>query len=230
MYIFSLSMPYYTANYRRGKNKGRGKRKPKPWYDQQYSAWQLAKKAWDAAKYIKGLVNTEYKYCDASLSSTAIDTSGSSTILSSVVEGSDYNQRDGISIKAKSIFLRGNVTMPASATGVGQRLRLILVRDNEDSTPSFGDLLDTVSVLGPLNHVNTGRFTVLWDHTVAVSNGGSQIVPFKKYISLNNHVKFSNSTTGIKTGHMYLFYISDGTTATTKPLLEFYSRMRFIDN
>jgi len=113
---------------------------------------------------------------------------------------------------------------------VGQRLRLMVVRDNEDSTPTFGDLLETVNIMGPLNHINTGRFNVLWDHTFAVSNGGNQIVQFSKYINLNNHIKWSNSTTGIKTGHYYVFYISDGVGATSNPLLEFYSRIRFIDN
>jgi len=187
-------------------------------------------KAWQAAKYIKGLVNTEHKYIDTTLASVGVNSTGVVAHVSAVSEGSDYNQRDGISVRAKSLYIRGAVTMPAAAVNVGQRLRLMVVRDNEDSTPTFGDLLETVNIMGPLNHINTGRFNVLWDHTFAVSNGGNQIVQFSKYINLNNHIKWSNSTTGIKTGHYYVFYISDGVGATSNPLLEFYSRIRFIDN
>lgn len=194
------------------------------------STAMMAYKAYKTASYLAGLINVEKKFCDVSFAPTAVNNTGNSSWLSSISEGTDYNQRNGISVKAVSLSLRGSVQLPPSVANEGQQIRLILVRDTEDTIPGFGDLLEAVTTYSPLNHINVSRFQVLWDHVYTLSAAGTTVVQFRKYFKCSDHIKWSNTTTGIREGHFYLFYVSDGTGATSNPLLNFYSRMRYIDN
>lgn len=220
-------MVYYRKN--KGKGKGKGSKK---WWDKKYSAYDMALKAWGMAKYIKKLINVESKFCDTTLGVTAVTTTGAVTQLSAISEGSDYNNRDGLSVKAQSIYIRGMTSVSSSATDANENIRLILFIDKESvGAPALGDLLENAgNYLSPLNHTNGKRFQVLCDKVITLQSNGSNSKPFKIYMPMRHHLKWYNTTTGTKQGHVYLAYVSDGNTAATEPTLEFYSRLRYIDN
>lgn len=232
-------MPYYR---RRGRGRGRGGRGRKSgpgfisrWGGYAYSglkAVAMAANALKTANYVAGLINVEQKFCDTTLGVTSVTTTGAVSWLSSISEGSDYNNRDGLSIKAKSLYMRGNVAMAAGATDQTENIRCLLFIDKESGTaPTLGDVLENSSnYLSPLNHTNGKRFQILWDKVYSLSANGKETQAFVINQNLRQHIKWYNSTTGTKQGHVYFGYVSDGNTATTEPTLEFYSRIRYIDN
>lgn len=218
-------MPYF-----RGKGKGKGK--GKAWYDKQYSAMQLAKKAWEAAKYIKTLINVERKFLDTSISSVATDT-GTITRITDIAQGADYNQRQGLSVKSNSLFLRGSMICNNTIATLSQRGRVLVFEDmdNTGSVPAVTDVLESANVNSPVNHTNGKRFRVLYDRVFVVAPDSSAAChQFKSYSKMNNHVRWSNTTTGTREGQLYVLHISDTATAGNQPTLDLKVRYRFVDN
>lgn len=195
-----------------------------------YTNWNTI---WTAINNIKSLINVERKFLDVSITPAAVD-KNNPTIdwLSSISEGNDYNNRQGISVKSNSLFLRGYLTLPSTAT-VGHVVRFILFLDLEGlgTAPTASDLLETsTDVNSPLNHFNGKRFKVLYDRLHVLSISGPEIKPFKVYKKCGHHIRWSNSTTATREGHIYAMYLSDTHTTTEQPLLGYDSRLRFVDN
>lgn len=215
--------------YRR---RGKGK-KSKAWYDKQYSAMQLAKKAWQMAKYIKTLVNVERKFIDTSIAATLGNT-GAVTRITDIAGGSAYNQRAGLSVKATSLFLRGSFICNNSIVGsLAQRARCVVFEDmdNTGTAPTTADVLESVAVNSPLNHTNGKRFKILYDRVfVLAPDASNAIQQFKHYIKLNDHVRWSDTTTGTREGQLYVIYFCDTGTATNQPAVDLQARIRFVDN
>lgn len=194
-----------------------------------YTNWATL---WGAIKDIKSLINVESKFCDTNFATTAVNTTGGIQWISSISEGSDYNNRDGLSVKAANMFLRGTVTVATTPTNYAQNLRFIVFIDKESvGTPTTTDLLESpTNYVSPLNHTNGKRFQILWDKVYDVQVTGSSGRVIKLWRKLGHHIKWLNTTTGVKQGHIYVAYLSDGNAAGVNPNLTFYSRIRYIDN
>lgn len=218
---------------KRGYKKRSYGRKKGGFLNRKYSAMDLASKAWSAAKYVKALVNVEHKFLDTTYTYTAQSTTPVVTWLTSISEGSDYNQRDGISVKASALYIKGTAAPNPTQTTFLQQLRCIIFQDNDNTgtAPVASDLLEaSTDIHSPLNHTNGKRFRVLMDKNYLINadaNGGHSI---KKYFKLNDHIRWSNSTTGTREGHIYMLTMSDTATAAQEPGISWYSRLRYIDN
>lgn len=192
----------------------------------------MAMKAYALAKYVKSLVNVERKFLDTTQTSSGCNNTAVLIQQTNISEGTDYNQRTGISVKAVSAYIKGFITLPAAAT-LGHQVRLILLfdSDNTGTAPVASDVLEVnTDINSPIQHTNGKRFKILWDRTLSISQSGPDSVHFKHYFKLGNHIRWSNSTTGTREGHLYLLQFSDTSTANEIPLLSWYHRLRFVDN
>lgn len=186
---------------------------------------------WKAIQELRKLMNVERKFIDMQVTPAPVDKNGAVVHLSPCNQGSDYNERTGNSIKATSLLLRGYVNLPSTAT-TGHVMRLILFRDldNNSSAPTPATVLENVEPNSPLLHTEGKRYKIIRDKLITVSNTGPDIKMVKFNIKLNSHIKYSDPTTGIREGQLYLLVLSDTLTVSEEPLFGYDSRIRFVDN
>lgn len=219
--------------YRRGSRKIIRRRKGSPsWYNKKYSALQLASKAWTAAKYLKGLVNSERMYADRTC------TLGSNrslvwgiTLLS---QGDGPSNRTGNSMLLRSIYLRGYCQINPSVVG-NTRITLMVVRDNQqqpDTTPSVLDILKTEDPDSMLNTATAGRFKIVWRKTMALfpqSTGSGSVKDIEKYLKVYDHVRYNGSSTSDIQKHGY-YLVMVSSESTNFPTIDIESRIGYHDN
>lgn len=228
-------MPYKRRGYRRRRRSGGG------FWNGVSKAYRTVAKntnwseVWKAISDIKTLVNVEKKYLDTSNSAVTLSNTAYVANLTGMIQGTDYNQREGNSIKANSIQCRYTLKCnPNITASLGQAVRVALVmdKDNQGSAPSQLDIFETADVNSPLNHTNGKRFSVLYDkvHTTA-PDASNAVVQHKFYIPCKNHLKFSGATaSATRENHIYLVMYSDTNTATNEPTVDYYARFRYVDN
>lgn len=191
----------------------------------------LAKKAYDLVKHMK---KPERKFCDTSVGAAAVTNAGTIQWVSSISEGSDYNQRLGINVNAESVtckFVGYTNTNPASQP---HAFRFLMVEDKDQSgtAPTVADILEQATTTSQLNHINTNRFKVIIDKLFPVTTNASanSMVCFHEFRKLKHKIRWSNSTTGTKEGHIYTLVISDTATATEEPDCYYEVRLRYSDS
>ncbi len=192
-----------------------------------------AAKALRMAKYVKSLVNVEYK---AIISTFAVDpnTTGAVQSLSGAAQGDDFTARNGRSIKPTSINIQGNVTLHASATA--SHLRLCVVRDRSGTTtqPAITDMFaDVASFLdNRLKNQDTNtasRFDVIMDKMVYINSDRPE-AKISFYRKLKKGKTTFTGTAGSDEGrNMYYLFIASSE-ATNDPVLNCGCTIKFIDN
>lgn len=178
------------------------------------------------AKIESSLNAVEKKYDDTSAVVT-FSSSGATTALGNVAQGTDVTQRIGNKIKYTGMQVRFSAYPNASATA--EILRFIIFKDNQDdgSVPLITDLLENNQVESPLNQANLGRFQILHDRAYSLKNDQqATVVKFNK--KMNAISKYSGTTANdVIKGGIYLAYI--GTQAVNVSNLNYYIRLWFTD-
>lgn len=192
--------------------------------------------AYKLATYVRGLLNVEKKLNDVSYAGAcaAIHVNTPGTLLTGLAQGDTRYQRNGAQVKATSLFLRMLINL--NTAGIPQqRLRLMIVRDisSDGAAPLLGDILNSASIVSPLNTTNSHRFKVIKDNVITVDNNSAQSSQLvKQYYKFGHKVKFSGTSaaqTDCTTGHVYLFVCTDNV-GNDIPIINYFSRFRYIDN
>ena len=84
----------------------------------------MGTKIWKDVKYLKSLINTEFKHIDVSVATAATE-GGVVTPISEIALGDDFDDRTGRSIKLTSLSLKWSAEMHTSATGTLDRSLVI---------------------------------------------------------------------------------------------------------
>lgn len=212
------------------KKSKKGSKKSSPgFFSKKYSIGEMAAGAWKGVKFLKDLVNVEHKYFDVMQSNQAIGTTAVIYPLSQIAAGDAYNQRDGNSIKLESILLRLTAVLNTSAEQTFIRAILFFDDEQRGTTPTASEVLESSGdYLSPINHLNGLRFRVCRDKIINLrKTDNAQLV--KMWCEPKRHIRYSSGTnTDTKEGNVYLLLLSDQ--ATNTPLVDFDSRLRFIDN
>lgn len=189
-------------------------------------ALYTASKALALARTVKALVNVEHKYFD---SSTTLNPSTTPTIaqINAIAQGDTANTRDGNTCRMKSLEFRADLGIHASATRTV--VRVIHFLWNDDTPPTWNDILTANNTVSPLNPNLSGKYQILRDRTITLSSTGAQTKSVKSFHKLNKVAKFDGAaSTDIQTGAVYqLMMSSEGTNV---PSVLYYDRIRFIDN
>lgn len=217
------------------KGRGQWRRRAARYAGYAHGAYSLAKAAYKGYKYVKNLVNVEYKFSDTdhNTSSLTPNSSGSLVNLTKIATGDDMKDREGRSIKLVSCLMRYTLTIHGSATHTSLRVMLIIDRDYLAALPSVTDVLSVANVRSPLNIFTTAgsRFKVLTDKVFTLDQNNRGAVNFKIFKKIHTHVKYGATTAadnaGLR-GQLLLLTISNESTNT--PTMAGYTRVRWIDN
>lgn len=202
------------------------KRAAKYYQSNQASVHAKAAKALAVARYVKGLVNVEFKHFDVGIS-TAASTTPVVTQLTNISQGDTTSQRNGNSIKAKSLHISGQFQINPTATL--DRIRVLVIKNMTDDTPTWDDVIDGTSSIDQFRNLNkTNDLKVLSDRVINLTEPSFAVKSFKVNIPLSHHVKWDNNTTTMKGGHLYLMYL--GSQATNTATVNMRTRLRYIDN
>lgn len=185
---------------------------------------------WKDVKYVKGLLNVEYKNIDTSVSLVPDTTAVSSVLINSVGQGDDRTNRDGRSIRIKYITAKLTITLVEDFNIV--RLILVCDREAENGVALDSKFLQFNSVNSLYNIDGTKRFKVLYDKIFSMDKDKSNQIHIKFNKRLGTKVKYQGTSTGIaniETNAYYLLAVSNATFGTA-PGIVGYTRVRFVDN
>lgn len=224
-------MPYgsYRKTYRPRKRTNR-RRPATPWYDRKYSTTDIAKSALSTARYVKSLLNVEYKLHDTINDSLSVSNSTFSVnILTGIDQGDSAQTRDGHTVKMKSLAVKGHLQLNDGLTG--DIVRVMLIKSYDPDAPTSSAIFDTQTagrMVYSLRNINgTSLYKVLYDKVFALNSGSRTHIPFQIYSNKDTKLKWDLGTNTEKYGAHYLCFISQNEANTT---VEYQSRVRFIDN
>lgn len=226
-------MVYRRRNYRRRRWRNR---KKIPWYNKKYSAYQLAQKAWSAAKWAKKHLNVEYKFLDTAINVTQGSDTATLQPLTLINQGDGASNREGLSLKGVSLQIKGTI---ADETGNNTLCRLILFRYFDDDvsnapvTSGNTPLILAANVQSLRSVPGSSKYQVLMDKRIPITNNAtSEIVPVDFYTKINAHVKYYGSGGNSDTNGGYALWILNnyGTTGVSGCTVNLNCRLRFIDN
>jgi len=188
----------------------------------------MAKKAYKTAKWVAGLVNSEYKYYEATQATQAvIDYNGQIFNLCDPAQGDGATQRNGDSIKMKTLTLRGDIAYNGTTP---ETVRMIIFNDKESSVTAGSDILESTGVqTAPYSGKNPNYkydTKILYDKTYVIDNQ----IPLRKFdivLKVPNHVNFLATTTTIVNNALKLMFIGQTTNGS---LFRFISKTTYVDN
>lgn len=196
----------------------------------------MAKKVWRDVKYLKSIVNVEFKRIDLDSGQfSPLDLGGPPTpiLMTGTVQGDGPSNRDGNSIRLKSLYMKVHMERDATATKPHTRYRWMIVKSvyNNNALPGLGDILaQTTNYMSPLNVDESTGYKVLLDRSYTVTaDHPSQEAKF--YLKLGHHAKYSSTTAAIgdtTSGHLFLIVFVDDN--TNNDFAQYNTRIRFVDN
>lgn len=193
------------------------------------SGWAgTAMKALKVANYVRSLINVEKKFFDVT---QQINYTATGTVypLTQIAQGDAYNQRNGNSLKIKSLFLRfQNQLNPVQSNDV-VRVMLFIDTQNNGNTPLVTDVLQNAGIISPINYLNGSRFRVIMDKIQPLTNDGNEIKEIKLFKKFNYDIKYSGSgSANTREGNIYMLCISQN--STNFSFGGYWSRIRYVDN
>lgn len=222
-------MPIPRKRFRKRKGGFRGPR-PSSYMDKAQRGLYLAGKALAVAQGVRSIVNSEKKtYTKTVFNAVTVSSTGSMQEISSIAQGDDYTNRDGRSVLAKSLELKGWLNAHPSASTT--MLRIIVFRDNnaDGTDPVALDLLQsntTYSLRNP-DPTDMKRFSIYVDKLYMLDTQKSALAKVDIFRNLNHHIKFDASS-GSNQGSLWVYVLSN--LASNTPTVALTSRVRFYDN
>lgn len=193
---------------------------------------QVAHKALGTALMVKKLLNVEYKHIDTAVVTSNPSTSGTVLAMNACAEGNGSGERNGLSIRIKSIFLRGYAVEHLSSSDTLLRIMIVKAKNPKGTTPTISDIFESTSpYLSLQNNVKTSEYTILWSKFIAMSSSGTSAYYLDKFLKTNFHAKYNSSAgtaSAIEWNGVYLVLLSNQPTNT--PGFTYTARIRYIDN
>lgn len=192
----------------------------------------IARRALKMAKATRQMLNVEYKVFDTVVSEVSTNVAHIQG-LSLLEQGDEVSNRNGDSVRAKGIAIRGAITHTA-AGGNLQSVRIIVFQDNGQRgvIPAQADLLTSNSMFS-LRNINGGskRFRILWDKSWTVDDTSKERYIIHKYIKVNSEINYiatagNQASQGI--GNYYVYV--QGELGANDATASLTFRLRYIDN
>ena len=211
----------------------------------------LAKEAWLAAQYVKGMTRFKKRTHDVTFAAQDIVAAGTINVLSAMAQGDSAGTRTSESIQVKSIEINFHIngdqsTLAALTTPFYQDVRLILFIDKatDAADPTVAEVLTAATPTSARNATDSdyARFRILFDRNYQVSdratdtpagiiNNFPQEQVCRYYKKLDLPVKFlgtSAADTDLGLNHIFLLTLSLKTTGTCATFTG-TSRIRYLD-
>lgn len=233
----------FRRSYRsrpRHNGRRRGGRRPK--YTTSGSVAHLAKKAWGMAKWVKSVINTEFKYFDTYQNTyTGVRNNAYLVVpLTNIPQGDDSSHRNGRSILAKNSNFQFNLQLNGTCDNAVVRCLILIDWAADGAAPTMSDIYDTITgddAVNSFRNIGTGttkRYKILWTKTFSMDKDFKSTVYHSVYRDLQHHIKFvgtDGTQASMGQGSMYFCAIGTGGTAANLGADILYKhRFRFIDN
>jgi len=192
---------------------------------------QIFSKVVKDVSYLKGLINTEFKFRTLSFSTT-MDTTGSVHHLNNISQGDGGSTRDGDQVRVKGVRVRGIYTIHASATTTVLRCIAFVWKNVNNIAPVKTDIVDAgVNSMRELDERRNVR--ILWDKTFVLDSVQRPLLQFEKYFPLDIKTLFTRGETSggsaqTEQNGVYMLVFSDQ--ATNVPSENVDTRCTFVDN
>lgn len=222
-----------ARRFRRFQGRRRGRRGKRSWFGRAGKALALAGSALAVARGVKSLMNIEYKVHERDVATTASTTAGSVVGLSLIAEGDDNTDRNGRSVRAKSLDIHCSFKHNVSGVAGPQWIRFVIFMDmhGDGTTPDITDVFTSTDLEAFRNLDNTDRYKVLMDKNYVVSSWTAGGFTMKKHFRLNNKLEFigtGDTVADAGAGSIWAIFLGDQ--AAYGPYYTFASRLRYIDN
>ncbi len=194
-----------------------------------------AQKALAMVKSVKRLINVEIKNFDVQLTSQDIDIVPVITQLSNIPQGDTTSTRDGAQCKMVGLELSFRIVQAAAASITSCRIMLVLDKQTNQAIYVANDLLADVTIsdgiISPRNLDNSRRFTVLYDRTFTMQDGGVRSFVVKKYFKKDVLLRYDGSTPSIADlTQNSMSLLTTSSEGTNVPTFTLFSRLRYVDN
>ena len=145
---------------------------------------------WEGARAVLPYFNTEVKLQDNNIAQagTAV---GVINPLSVLAQGSDYNQRDGNSVRAVSLEFRYDLEVNAAAAFDIMRIIVFIDHEQQGVLPTPAQLLEALDPRSSFQHNGLDRFEVIYDKLHTLSTTGPAALSAVEKMPLGHHVKYT---------------------------------------
>lgn len=194
---------------------------------------QTARRALKLGLLLRDVLNVERKvWSDGPLNTATVTTTTTFYNLNKIVQGLDFSDRTGRSIKALSLSMRGQFYFNVSATRSVLRLLVFIDTGHDGATPAIGDLLTGAPLCQSMlasDPNDRARYRVLYDKRWSFcAHQPIHFMEWKRTFK-NHHILFDGTTAAdYATGSIWIAAVSDE--ATNGPACELDSRITFVDN
>ncbi len=194
-----------------------------------------ASKALAMAKYLKSVVNVEYKNFDVTTLSQVVGVTPIIVQLTNIPQGDTTNTRDGASVKIVSLRLAYTITTHASAPQTIARIMIVCDKQTNQAIYTAADLFqdpDTgENIISPRNLDNSRRFRVLYDKLHSYSNVGRVGDYHQVNKKLQLKIRYDGSTPSIADlTQTSLSLVMICNQASNTCLVSHNTRLRYVDN
>lgn len=202
-----------------------------------------AQKSWYqmSIPYIKKAVHGLMGIANAELK-TVIDNDGGTigavstgswnviALTKNIARGDQDNNRDGNSVKAKSIQIKGYVQPDPDSTLTHIRFLMITDKDGQGSDPTASELLqDQTNLFSFTNPDTTKRFVVMRDMTITLESGVRIERKINIFKNLYTHLKWPVAGSSAENNHIYILMATDDESSNL-PTYNLQWKFRFYDN
>lgn len=216
-------MPYVR---RRGSRRYRGKRstytryRKKKYYNRRGRSYG----------YRNIMKSAERKYTDI-VSSVNVSSTATLTLLNGLFVGDTSTSRDGQTVRFVSLVADFYTEMSNAAFASNVRILIFMDRQANAAAPAVLDVLLTSSANAMMNLDNMYRFKVIKDYKFCLSSTGACCNRRRMFIPLSFNTRYDVSSNGditdIRTGSLYVLFVSDEPTNT--PMCFYSIRLRYYD-
>lgn len=174
--------------------------------------------------------NVEEKVLDT-MNNTNYTSTGTVENLSFMAQGSNYNQRDGLSVRARNLVINYYAVFNSLGSGT-QTVRVILFQDLEyqGTPPGPTNVIELASVVAPYLHYVGDRFRVLADQAEIITSAKPGTY-HRIVCPVDSHITYKGPTSASAdgwNGQLFALIISDQ--AANAPTVNWYARLDFVDN
>lgn len=207
------------------------------------NALTIAHQAYNMARVVASIVNSEKKYHDVSFTINP-DVTTQLQSLTQIPQGNTDITRNGDSVAIKSLTFKCQYFSDPAVTAEAVRIMLIRDYDNANGTaPTGAQILESATnIISFRNKDFPKRFKVLMDKVITTNTNIKTrfIDKYKKFNmmkdkkgnpTVSQKVTFTGlNATDIARGHLYIVVLGNTATGATASQLNFNSRIRFYDN
>lgn len=191
----------------------------------------VARQMWNDIQRVKSMVNVEYK-TSLQVFSNVVTPTGVVQALNILQQGSNDNDRDGDSVRFKSLTVRMNWNQNASALNTRLRWLIVIDKQPNGALATITDILTAASPRACRNTNNMKRFVVLSDEMTTMRvDTETAASHWNWYTTLDMKTTYDGNAgtiADITTNSLLFVCFSDEVTNSPQVVVDFQSR--YIDN